>query len=114
MHLQQLTFLSHVELQEGFFTTEVIGDFPEPEARAYFQGLMMANNIEVKDKEWASVFEVRHTLLSPVIWLGTVLLESVSSAALQVCGGNAGFLNITARLFKTTGNVQAGLSQSWL
>ena len=76
MRLQQLTFLSHVELQEGFFTTEVIGDFPEPEARTYLQRLMMSKSREVTDKEWASVFAVRHRLLSPVIWFGANVVGS--------------------------------------
>ena len=110
MRLQQLTFLSHVELQEGFFTTEVIGDFPEPEARTYFQRLMMSKSREVTDKEWASVFEVRHTCSLLSSDMAQTLLEVVLAAALQVCGGNAGFLNITARFFRITGDVQAGWS----
>ena len=110
MRLQQLTFLSHVELQEGFCTTEVIGDFPEPEARIYFQRLMMSKSREVTDKEWASVFEVRHSCSLLSSDMAQVLLEVVLAAALQVCGGNAGFLNITARFFRITGDVQAGWS----
>ena len=66
MFMQQLTLLSLAEVKAGFFITEVIGDFPEPQACKYFQGLM-SNKREVTDKEWTSVFEVRHMLLSPVI-----------------------------------------------
>ena len=68
MVLQQLTLLSHVGLREGCCTMEVIGDFPEPEARTVFQGLM-SNRRETSDAEWASIFEVRHKLLScHLVW----------------------------------------------
>ena len=66
MSLQQLTLLSCIGLQEGLFTTEVIGDFPEPEARTYFQGLMSSKG-KVSEKVWASVFKVcdnQHALLT--------------------------------------------------
>lgn len=65
----QLTLASHAEVKVGFFTTEVIGDFPKPEACEFFQGLLSSNQ-EITDTEWTSVFEVRHWLLPPVIWVG--------------------------------------------
>ena len=40
MHVQQLTLMSFVGLQEGYYTAEVIGDFPEPEAHAFFLELL--------------------------------------------------------------------------
>ena len=58
--LQQLNALSHVELRGGdqWICTEDLGDFPEPEARTFFQGLM-SNTRQISDKEWSSIFEVR-------------------------------------------------------
>ena len=102
--------LSHVGLHVDSFTTEVIGDFPEPEARRFFQGLIR-NNRRVEDKEWACIFEVRNkqlSYLSPDV--AQLLLEQASSAALQVCGGNAGFLMTTAGLIRRNGSVQEGWS----
>ena len=104
----QLTLLSHAEVKVGFFVTEVIGDFPEPEARKFFQGLM-SNNRELTDKEWASIFEVRHEQFSYLTCtLVQLLLELVPSAALQVCGGNAGSLVTSSQLVESSDNVQAG------
>ena len=80
MFLQQLTFLSHVELHEGCFIVEVIGDIPEPEAHTFFHGYMR-NKRETSDVEWASIFEVRHRLLSPVIWFGA----NVVGAGVSCC-----------------------------
>ncbi len=83
--MPQLTLLSHAEVKVGFFITEVIGDFPEPEARKFFQELM-SNNREVTDKEWATIFEVHREQFSYLsIDLVQLLLELVPSAALQVC-----------------------------
>ena len=56
MRMQQLTFLSHIELQEGFFTTEVIGTSLSQKHARRFEGLMLSKNRDVSDKEWASVF----------------------------------------------------------
>ena len=42
--------------------------------------------------------------------LAQMLLELMFSAALQVCGGNAGLLTTTARLIRSYGNVQEGWS----
>ena len=58
--LQQLNVLSHVELRGGYLwiRTLDLGDFPEPEACTFFQGLR-SNATDVSDKAWASIFEVR-------------------------------------------------------
>eukprot|EP00891_Asterochloris_glomerata_P006778 jgi/Astpho2/6778/Aster-07223 len=93
-----LTWLQS-KVKVGFFITEVIGDFPEPEAREFFQGLL-SNNRDITDTQWTSVFEASHRLLSPVIWCG----------ANAVCGGNAGLLTTTARLIRSNGDVQEGWS----
>ena len=43
------------ELDGPFFETQVVGDFPEPEARLYLEHTLGAS---VTDAEWAEIFEV--------------------------------------------------------
>ena len=77
MFMLQLTLLSHAEVKVGFFITEVIGDFPEPEARKFFQELM-SNNREVTDKKWATIFEVHRKQISYLSFdLVQLLLEQL-------------------------------------
>ncbi len=104
MLLHQLNLLSHVELRGGYLWTfsEDLGDFPEPEARTFFQGLM-SNRRQLSDKEWASIFEVRVVHL---VWC--TLCQALPSAATQVCGSNAGHLITTSGYLKTHDDVQAG------
>ena len=103
--LQQLNLLSHVELRGGYgwIHTQDLGDFPEPEARAFFQGLL-SNRREPRDTEWASIFEVR---VLHLFWC--TLCQALSSLSTQVCGGNAGQLITASQYLDTFEDVQAGL-----
>ena len=75
----------------------------------------MSNKGELSDKEWASVFEVGDQQCYPLSSaVAQILLELVPCAVTQVCGGNAGALMTTSRLWKTwTMSRQVGHS-CWL
>ena len=54
--LRTLMLGATAELDGPFFETQVVGDFPEPEARLYLEHTLGAS---ITDAEWAEIFEVR-------------------------------------------------------
>ena len=86
-----------------FFKTQVIGDFPEAEARLYLEQNMGASTT---DAEWAQIFEVRLQAYDKVSFCSVACftlnsgrgmprqrsLVALPCGHVQVCGGNAGDL----------------------
>ena len=105
------------EIGYGFFIVEVIGDFPEEEARRFTEWSLAqaGKRTHLTDDDWHGVYEVRHgsrhraatanlLFTTPAIncdevsksymeYQPIVMLELCHSI-LQVCGGNAGQLGI--------------------
>ena len=97
------------ELGSKFFRAQVIGDFPEAEARLFLQQALGATIINA---EWADIFEASlqryervHSLLCCLFGFQVKCMHEQTAAALaptcvQICGGNAGDLLSAAESFK--------------
>eukprot|EP00891_Asterochloris_glomerata_P004997 jgi/Astpho2/4997/Aster-05935 len=72
------------KLDGPFFETQVVGDFPEPEARLFLEHVLGAS---VTDAEWAEIFEV--------------------------CGGNAGNLRRASGHFRDLKDWTQALQEVW-
>lgn len=95
------------ELGVDFFEVQVVGDFPEAEARLFLEKTLGAS---ISDADWAEIFGVRvHACVrGPVPALLPIrFLSGMEGAAIpasphvQVCGGNAGRLCTAVKHFRT-------------
>ena len=110
------------ELGSKFFRVQVIGDFPEAEARLFLEQALGAT---IAGAEWADIFEASVQTrikgpfpalpaLSPVCFLEEVecmhgrAAAALASTPMQVCGGNAGDLLSVVQDFKVLKNWTSG------
>ena len=97
------------ELGSKFFRVQVIGDFPEAEARLFLEQALGAT---ITGAEWADIFEasIRTCIKGPFPALPALSLVCLPGGvhawtggcccSMQVCGGNAGDLLSAVQDFK--------------